>query len=173
MTLDSERLSLLLADARLLELELSDRSALWKALGARPPSTWPAPLNDERSFRWSLDFARSNPDSPWGFYYFLHKEPEGPIVVGNGGFKGAPDADGMVELGYSIVPAYQRRGLASEATGALVAFAWRQPQVRVVRAETLPDLKPSIGVLEKNGFACVGPGSETGVVRYELRLRAK
>jgi RimJ/RimL family protein N-acetyltransferase len=35
--------------------------------------------------------------------------------------------------------------------------------------ETLPDLTPSIGVLEKCGFRFIGEGSESGVVRYERR----
>ena len=35
-------------------------------------------------------------------------------------------------------------------------------------AETLPELTASIRVLEKNGFRFAGPGSEDGVIRYEL-----
>lgn len=44
--------------------------------------------------------------------------------------------------------------------------------VDVVVAETLPDLVPSIGVLDKLGFTFVGGGSEAGVVRYQL-LRSR
>lgn len=169
MTLETGRLKLVLSTAAHLELELSDRPRLWKELGLRPPVSWPAPLNDDDSFKWSLDFARANPGSPWGFYYFALKEPAGPVVVGNGGFKGAPDSAGMVELGYSLIPDYQRRGLASEAVGAMVEFC-RSRGVKTVRGETLPELTPSIRVLEKNGFSFVGEGSEPGVIRYELKL---
>ena len=35
-------------------------------------------------------------------------------------------------------------------------------------AETLPELTPSIGVLEKCGFRLIGDGSEPGVIRFEL-----
>ena len=36
-------------------------------------------------------------------------------------------------------------------------------------AETLLDLTPSIGVLEKTGFALVGEGSEDGVIRFQRK----
>lgn len=38
-----------------------------------------------------------------------------------------------------------------------------------VIAETLPELLPSIGVLEKTGFEQIDGGSEPGVLRYEYR----
>ncbi len=66
----------------------------------------------------------------------------------------------MVEVGYSIVPNYQRLGFASEA----VEFS--HPEVRLVTAETLPTLIASIRVLEKNGFYLLSGGSEESVVRY-------
>jgi [ribosomal protein S5]-alanine N-acetyltransferase len=53
--------------------------------------------------------------------------------------------------------------------GGLVARAFALPQVRRLIAETYPELTPSIGVLEKLGFApAEEAGSEPGVVRYEL-----
>ncbi len=170
MKLETERLTLVGATSELLELDSTDRTALWKELGSRAPKSWPAPLNDDNSLLFSLSYAKKNRGSPWGSYYFLLKEPFGAIVVGNGGFKGAPDSDGIVELGYSIIPEYHGRGLATEATEALTAFALSQPDVKIIRGETLPDLKASIRVLEKNGFTFVGEGSEPGVIRYERVL---
>lgn len=72
----------------------------------------------------------------------------------------------MVEVGYSIMPDYQRLGFASEATAALIGWAFSHPEVQLVTAETLPTLVDSIRVLEKNGFHLLGEGSEKGVVRY-------
>ena len=76
-------------------------------------------------------------------------------VVGTAGFKGPPDADGIVEIGYGIVPAYEGRGLATEAVVALVDHAGTDPRVRTVRAHTLPAHNASTRVLEKCGFAFV------------------
>jgi RimJ/RimL family protein N-acetyltransferase len=76
--------------------------------------------------------------------------------VGSGGFKGPPDADGMVEISYGVAPEHQGKGYATEAAEALVAYAFRNGQVRVVRAHTLPENEASKRVLEKCGFRFVG-----------------
>ena len=42
--------------------------------------------------------------------------------VGGCAFKGPPDADGMVEVAYGIDEPHQRKGYATEMTGALAAL---------------------------------------------------
>jgi RimJ/RimL family protein N-acetyltransferase len=97
------------------------------------------------------------------------------VLVGAGGFKGAPDARGEVELGYGIVPEYQRRGYATEAVRGLSEFAFRDPRVKTVIGQTLDGLTRSIGVMEKAGFQFAGAGDDPyappgeKLVRYELR----
>jgi RimJ/RimL family protein N-acetyltransferase len=61
---------------------------------------------------------------------------------------------------------YQNNGYCSEAVAGLVEWAFSQG-VEGVTAETLPELGASIRVLEKNGFAYIGEGSEEGVIRYK------
>jgi ribosomal-protein-alanine N-acetyltransferase len=70
-----------------------------------------------------------------------------------------------VEVGYSLLPAYQNKGFATEATAALIAAAYRNGAKQVL-AETLPHLIASRRVMEKCGMVFVGPGSEDGVIRY-------
>ncbi len=88
--------------------------------------------------------------------------------MGCGGFKGKPTDDGTVEIGYSILEAHQRQGLAPEAVQELVRWAFSHEEVRRIGAHTLPELRPSIRVLEKCGFAFVGEGSENGAIWFEL-----
>ena len=64
------------------------------------------------------------------------------------------------------MPDYQRLGFGSEATAALIGWAFSHPEVQLVTAETLPTLLASIRVLEKNSFYWLGEGSEKGIVRY-------
>ena len=95
-------------------------------------------------------------------------------MIGNAGFKGPPDPDGMVEIGYGIVPSYQGQGYATEAAEALVAYAFGSRRVRVVRAHTLPRDSPSTHVLKNCGFTRVGEviDPEDGQVwRWEIRAR--
>ena len=65
-----------------------------------------------------------------------------------------------------------RRGYASEAVEALVAWAFGHPEVTRVIAETYPELVASVGVLEETGFRFIGAGSEERVIRFERRRNA-
>jgi RimJ/RimL family protein N-acetyltransferase len=72
-------------------------------------------------------------------------------VIGLIGFKGPPN-DGAVELGYSVSPAHQNHGYATEAVSALVGHALRFGHVSIVVAHSLPRPSASTRVLEKCGF---------------------
>ena len=77
-------------------------------------------------------------------------------VIGSASFKGPPDADGAVEVAYGVVPSQQGRGYATEATAALVSYAFADDRVRVVRAHTSPRNDASARVLTKCGFTRIG-----------------
>ncbi len=91
----------------------------------------------------------------WRDGFALLRRAEGD-VIGSVMFKGPPDADGMVEVAYGIVPSGQNQGYATEAVAALAAFAEAQPGVRLVRAHTLPAANASTRVLTKCGFVFRG-----------------
>lgn len=73
-------------------------------------------------------------------------------IVGNAGFKGAPDETGEVEIGYGILTTRRREGLAVAAAGLLLDRAAREPAVASIRATIAPDNRASIGVITKAGF---------------------
>ncbi|HEY0474261.1 MAG TPA: GNAT family N-acetyltransferase, partial [Kribbella sp.] len=60
-------------------------------------------------------------------------EPDG-VVIGHAGYHGPPDDRGMVEVGYTVDPAYRRRGYAKAILAALLERSAAEPAVRVVRA---------------------------------------
>lgn len=82
-------------------------------------------------------------------------EPEG-LVVGHAGFHGPPDADGMVEVAYSVDPAYRRRGYARAMLAAMLERAAAEPAVRVVRASISPDNEASLATIAGFGFVRAG-----------------
>lgn len=92
---------------------------------------------------------------PWRHGFWVIEKESGQIV-GGAGFKGAPDADGMVEIAYGVVPSREGRGYATEAARALIHFALRDARVRTLRAHTLPQANASTKVLRKCGFLHVG-----------------
>ncbi|WP_412746663.1 GNAT family N-acetyltransferase [Krasilnikovia sp. MM14-A1004] len=78
------------------------------------------------------------------------------IVVGHGGFHGPPDADGMVEVGYSVDPAYRRRGYGRAILAELLCRADADPSVTAVRASIRPDNAASLATLAGTGFVHIG-----------------
>jgi [ribosomal protein S5]-alanine N-acetyltransferase len=82
-------------------------------------------------------------------------EPDGP-VVGHAGFHGPPDASGMVEVGYTVDPAYRRRGYARAMVRALLAWAAAAEGVTRVRASISPDNTASLATIRGFGFERVG-----------------
>jgi RimJ/RimL family protein N-acetyltransferase len=168
------RLDLVVATPEVLRIELEAPARLAEYLGAHVPEGWPPDLYDEAAIRYTLKRLLAKPeDADWGFHYFLLRDVaythNSTTLVGCGGFKGPPTQDGTVEVGYSVVAQYRRRGIASEAVRAFTQRAFADTRVTRVIAETYPYLTPSIGVLKKCGFRFIGDGSEPGVIRYELR----
>ena len=78
------------------------------------------------------------------------------IAVGRAGFHAQPDADGLVEIGYAVDPAYRRRGYARAAFEALLARAAADPRVRRVRVTIQPDNVASARLVAQYGFTAVG-----------------
>ncbi len=98
---------------------------------------------------------------------------EDGVVVGHGGFHEPPDADGVVEIGYTVVEAARGRGLAQQAVRLLLERARASGRVRVVRGCTAPDNAASHAVLARCGFVHVGEveDPEDGLeLVHEVRL---
>ena len=82
-------------------------------------------------------------------------------VVGDLSFKGPP-ADGTVELGYGLRSGCCGNGYMTEAVRAVCAWAFTQPGVDRVEAETDPENRASRRVLAACGFTPTGVTGEEG-----------
>ena len=119
---------------------------------------------------WLARLAATTTVDPWvlGFSIVLDASGDG---IGSCGFKGPPDAGGMVEIAYGIAPEHHNKGYATEAAAALVQFARADAQVRIIRAHTMEDANASARVLVKCGFHPRGQviDPEDGLVfRWEI-----
>jgi [ribosomal protein S5]-alanine N-acetyltransferase len=77
-------------------------------------------------------------------------------AIGSVAFAGSPDEAGAVLIGYAMYPGGQGNGYATEATQALVEWAFTQPGVRIVRAMAPVWNTPAVHVAEKVGMRPVG-----------------
>jgi RimJ/RimL family protein N-acetyltransferase len=77
-------------------------------------------------------------------------------MAGYIGFHGAPDADGIAEMGYTVFDGYRRQGLAYEAARAMMDWACTERGVRRFRVTISPANAPSLAMAAKLGFAQTG-----------------
>lgn len=77
-------------------------------------------------------------------------------AVGHAGFHGPPDADGLVEIGYSIDPLVRRQGYARAAVVALLERCAAEPDVVTVRASISPTNEASLATIAGFGFEHTG-----------------
>jgi RimJ/RimL family protein N-acetyltransferase len=168
--IETERLELLPATAELIGAALRGERDLGEALRAAVPPTWPPEYVDRDALEVTLKRLEEGPRQEGWWMYFVVLRDGGPgrVLIGSAGYKGPPSADGTVEVGYGVVHDRRRQGFASEAVRGLLRRAFALPEVRIVIGETLPELVPSIGVMQKCGFRLIGAGSEPGVIRFEL-----
>ena len=175
MRILTERLELIATTVEMVRAEIHDREEFARLVGARVPDGWPPPLNDQDSMQWTLRLLLSHPGVVgYAAWYLTLPDPQGDgrTLIGQAGFKGPPGLDGTVEVGYSVMEDRQRNGYGTEATRALIQWAFSHPDVRRVVAETYPHLRASLRVMERNGMIFMGPGSEEGVVRFGIERAA-
>ena len=167
LKLSTGRLELIAATLPLIETEAAGTPNLSTALNAEIEG-WPPPGNDENSLQWSVEKLRAHPEhTGFHIWYVILLDGQHRKLVGLVAFKGPPDEQGTIEAGYSIVEKYQRRGIATEATRAMMRWAFEDPHVKRITAETFPELEASIKVMKGCGMQFLGDGSsEPGAIRY-------
>lgn len=74
------------------------------------------------------------------------------IIIGDLGFKGAPGMNGLIEIGYGIYPEFAGKGFMTEAVNAIKKWAFTQPEVKLIFAQTDKNNFASQKILVKNGF---------------------
>jgi GNAT superfamily N-acetyltransferase len=88
---------------------------------------------------------------PW-YTYWLVVVKAANTGAGLVGFKGTPDQDGEVEIGYGIAPDYRNRGYMTEAVRVLIAWAFDEVSCQAVFADPRQDNIASQRVLAKAGM---------------------
>jgi RimJ/RimL family protein N-acetyltransferase len=127
-----------------------------RLLGLELPPSWPEELQDLLLLR--IDQMQREPDvQQWLVRIMVLRNAVQPrTVIGNVGFHGPPREAGEVEIGYSVLPEYQRQGYATQAVTALLQWAAREHAVSRFVASVSPSNVASLRVVKKLGFVQVG-----------------
>ncbi|MEN6407942.1 MAG: GNAT family protein [Thermoguttaceae bacterium] len=171
------RMRLMPATVALARAELTDRSEFALLLSATVPDEWPPEILAD-ALPLFLEWIEAAPDRVgWYVWYATMRASQeaqdmlagdvGDILMASAGFKGPPQ-DGTVEIGYSVLPRFQGHGYAAEMVRALIDWAFAQPRVLRVIAETTEDNVPSMRLLNRLGFARTKPAVEPGHIRLVL-----
>lgn len=86
----------------------------------------------------------------WGSWFVIRKEDG--MFIGDIGFKGKPNLNKVVEVGYGLLEPYFNKGYATEAMKELVHWAFDTNKVNKIMAEVLTVNEASIHVLKKIGM---------------------
>jgi RimJ/RimL family protein N-acetyltransferase len=142
------------------------RVELGIAIGAEVPDEFPHEHWEPHVFEHLLKLFAESPEAiGWCRYIFLRHETGRTLIGTVGAWLPKPDT-GEAEIGYGILPAWQRQGIAPEAVNAMLPWLQSRRQIRAFVAQTFPHLRGSIRVLEKTGFEPAGAGFEEGTILF-------
>jgi len=163
--LKTERLNIIACSLQVARAIVTDKSKVETILAARVSDDWPA-LDLLEFLPFYAQQLETDPSLlGWGVWLMIHAMER--VVIGDVGFKGKPGHEGTVEIGYSVIPAFRNRGYASEASQALIHWAFIQQGVKRIIAECSDDNAASIRILEKLGMKRLG--TEGSVLKWELK----
>jgi RimJ/RimL family protein N-acetyltransferase len=142
---------------------------IWRQLGRKglekmlelQPNLWKLELFYEQETIQALNnyWIPQTAKFPLDYYWYTNWEiilNTSSCSVGGIGFAGLPDNEGATEIGYALDQKFRGQGIATEAVQALSEWAFQDPGLQVIRAETPVDNEASQRVLEKNQFQKTG-----------------
>jgi [ribosomal protein S5]-alanine N-acetyltransferase len=146
--IETERLQLIACNKMHLNALIQGEQALADLLGVELAENWQVFPGGAPH---ALKMLEANPQIlRWGMHLFLKKDEN--KIIGNGGFKGVPDENGMVEIGYAVSPLYENQGLGTEAARGMIDYAFSWSNVAMVDAHTLAEENASVKILQKCGM---------------------
>ncbi|WP_220493326.1 MULTISPECIES: GNAT family N-acetyltransferase [unclassified Pseudoalteromonas] len=142
---------------------------LAEKLNATVSNGWPSGEYDRDAMEFFLSCFENGGEASQGWYgwYAINIDPISGerSLIGSGGYFGPPDSNGIVEIGYSVLPEWQRRGYATEIVNTLVSHAYSFEKTNSIIAHTSPENDASKKVLISSGFREVGVND--GNLRFE------
>ncbi len=144
------RLKLIPLSLEVAKAIVFDRAIAANLLSIRLPDDWPSEAveNFLPFYIDQLEVDASGLD--WGIWLILHVSQQ--VLIGNFGFSGKPNATGTVEIGYEILPNYQRQGYGWEASQAMISWGFSHVELKRIFAQCDTSNLASIHLLEKLGM---------------------
>lgn len=151
MTFTTERLELIVLSAEQLKVLTENLPALEKELNCHYEAE---PLEGFflKILKGQIPLTEQDPKNYAYHTFWLIVRKSDRIVVGSADFKRPPDENGRIEIGYGLGKAFEHHGYMTEAVKTMCQWAFEQPEVTQVIAETEPENTASHQVLKRCGF---------------------
>ena len=162
MKLETNRISIVALTKNQLENYLITNNVLEKELGLII-ITIPRTINDRVKNAITtklLPAIKENPEKYLFYTFWTIIDKEQNCMVGDLCFKGTPNVNGEIEIGYGTYPTFQNKGYMIEAVDQISKWAFQQENVKSIIAQTDPTNIASQKILEKNNFLNLGQGDE-------------
>lgn len=112
-------------------------------------------IDGHSPLRWRVPQVRENPAvNKWFVRWMVLREKR--EIIGSLSFHGAPDENGMLEIGLGVHENFWRQGFGYEALMGMWKWATSQPGVLKFRYTVDPNNDASVALVHKFGFAHVG-----------------
>lgn len=112
-------------------------------------------VDESGPLAWRVPQVKADPSVNKWFVRFIVLA-ESQEVIGSTSFHGAPDAEGMIEIGLGIEESFRGNGYAKEALQGMWNWACSFKEVKTLRYTVSPDNLPSIAVITYFGFEYKG-----------------
>lgn len=151
MRLETDRLILVPLSLENFKLYLENRSKMEENLGVKISGE---KTSDEKKKIFQKPYEKAKADRKnhlWYTHWQVISKEKNRIVCGIT-FKGGPNEQGEVEIGYGTRNGFKNKGYMTETVKKLSQWALKQDKVKKVIAETNINNIASQRVLEKSGF---------------------
>ncbi len=108
-------------------------------------------MDDKGPLAWRVPQVKKNPKLNRWFVRWIVLRSTGEII-GSTSFHGAPDIEGMIEIGLGIHESFRNMGFAKEALLGMWRWVLEDSQVKILRYTVGVENAPSIHIIESFGF---------------------
>ena len=112
-------------------------------------------MDDTGPLAWRVPQVKADPAlNKWFVRWIVLKSTH--EIIGSSSFHGAPNDDGMIEIGLGIEEKFQSQGFGFEALKGMWGWVCAQEGVKILRYTVSITNLPSIALVNKFGFIRVG-----------------
>ena len=148
--IENSKITLIPCDLYLTELIVNSNDVeLAEVLKINIAPNW-SPFEKEL-FQYALQKLNEDKNNE-GWLAYLPIQENTKTLIGSCGFKGKPDKNGNVEIGYEVAKQFRNLGYATEMVSKLIDLAFSFKQIKIIEANTLAKESASTRILEKTGF---------------------